>query len=138
MNRGPGTAEKPAPASASEEKSGVRTTSVLGSTRLRFERWASSCVLTIEAPAREDLIHELYRLLFSNGVQVVRVHAQVLGDRTLHELEVVDADGKLLDEESWRNVQASIAEHLGDRVAPLGPELRFTRNSTRTVRQAAE
>ena len=68
----------------------------------------------------------------------MRVHAQVLGDRTLHELDVVDADGKLLDEESWRNVQASISEHLGDRVAPFGPELRFTRNSTRTVRQAAE
>ena len=81
MNRGPGTAEKPARESDSKEKSGVRTTTLLGTTRLRFERWQSSCVLTVEAPARDDLIHELYRLLFSSGVQVVRVHAQVLGDR---------------------------------------------------------
>jgi UTP:GlnB (protein PII) uridylyltransferase len=140
MKRALGTAEKPAlnPTPDSEEKSGVRTTSVLGSTRLRFERGAVSCILTVEAPARDDLIHELYRLLFSSGVQVVRVHAQVLGDRTLHELDVVDADGHSLDEECWRKVQASICEHLGDRVAPFGPELRFTRGPARALRQAAE
>src|SRR6476619_1785033 len=102
MKRGPGTAEKPAPSSTPpSEKSGVRATTVLGSTRLRFERWAVSCVLTVEAPARDDLIHVLYRLLFSNGVQVVRVHAQVLGDRTLHELDIVDPEGEQLDEEHW-------------------------------------
>ena len=139
MSRGLGIAGKP-PVHATEasEKSGVRATTVLGSTRLRFERSECYCVLTVEAPARDDLIPELYRLLVAAGVQVVRVHAQVLGERTLHELDIVDPDGNLLDEECWRDVQGSIFDHLGDRVAPFGPELCFTRSSARRTSQVAE
>ncbi len=139
MRRSLGIAGKPAANALEEsEKSGVRATAALGSTRLRFERSACFFVLTVEAPARDDLIPELYRLLLSAGAQVVRVHAQVLGDRTLHELAIVDCDGNLLDEDRWRDVQTSIFEHLGDRVAPIGPELSFTRAMRRTQREFAE
>jgi hypothetical protein len=112
----------------SSEKSGIRNAALLGSTRLRFERGSSVCVITVEAPVRNDLIPELYRLLLSAGVQVMRVHAQVLGDRTLHELDIAFVDGTPLDDERWRNVQAVTIDYLGDRVAPHGPELRFTRS----------
>jgi hypothetical protein len=139
MSRSLGIAEKPAADITEEsEKSGVRATTALGSTRLRFERSAHFFVLTVEAPSRDDLIPDLYRLLLAAGAQVVRVHAQVLGDRTLHELAIVDREGNLLDEDRWRDVQASIFEHLGDRVAPIGPELSFTRATVRTQREVAE
>ena len=144
MSRGPAQVEEKVekPASNMEssppEKSGVRATSVLGSTRLRFERSPYHCLLTIEAPARDQLLPELYHLLLAAGVQVIRVHSQVLGDRTLHELAAVDRDGNPIDEERWRDVQVVIFEHLGDRVAAVGPELRFTRGRSRPLRHVAE
>lgn len=142
MKRGHGIVENASadPELDLAEKSGVRTTAVLGSTRLRFERCSPCCVLTVEAPARDDLMPELYRRLLAARVQVVRVHAQVLGDRTLHELDVLEPDGTSLDDAHWQAVQAAIAEYLGDRVAPIGPELRFTRARSllRALRQAAE
>ena len=124
--------KKPAEnAAKNSDRSDVRATSVLGSTRLRFERDRDQCSLVVEAPVCDDVLPELYRLLFSCGAQVIRVHAQVLGERTLHELHVVGFDGTVLDEVTWETVQIAIFEHLGARLAEAGPELRFTRPGRR-------
>jgi hypothetical protein len=116
------------------EKSGVRATAVYGSTRLRFERCDPHCVITVEAPVHDDLIPKLYRLLIATRTQVVRVHAQVLGDRTLHELDVVEFDGSPLPAARWGAIQAEIVDHLGTRLAPQAPELSFTRQRLLTNR----
>ncbi|HEV8245346.1 MAG TPA: hypothetical protein VGP93_06250, partial [Polyangiaceae bacterium] len=93
---------------------------------MRFRRKSVHCVLTVEAPACEDLMPELYRLLLSVHVQVVRVHAQVIADRVLHELDMLEFDGTPLEEERWRAVQTTVISYLGDRLlldappAPLG------------------
>jgi len=140
MSRGPAQVEKPPSnvESSRPEKSGVRATSVLGSTRIRFERETYHCLLTIEAPSRDHLLPELYHLLLASGVQVVRVHSRVQGDRTLHELAAVDREGNPIDEQRWREVEVVIFEHLGDRVAAVMPEPRSTRAAEQGISRDLE
>lgn len=106
------------------------------SARIRFYRGVPQCVLTVDAPASEDWMPELYRLLHDAHVQVVRVHAQVMGDTVRHELEVIEYDGTPLPDDRWRAVQSTAISYLGDRIMMLGSEASSRSGTYELLRKA--
>ncbi len=116
----------------------VRASGPLPAASMHFRRRSPHCVLSVEAPACEDMMPELYRLLVGHRVQVVRVHAQVRNDRVLHELAALEHDGTPLDEARWRAIQAVVIAYLGDRVRTMAMDLAWTaRGRSQPPRRAA-
>ncbi len=112
----------------------------LAAASMHFKRHAPHCALSVEAPACEDMMPELYRLLVGIHVQVVRVHAQVRDDRVLHELDVLEFDGSPLEEQRWRTVQSVVIAYLGERVGTMTTDLAWPSSRGRAYqpRRAAE
>lgn len=103
--------------------------------QMRFRRDQDRCFLTVVTPRTKQLLPELYLLLTALGVQVVGVRAHGDGQTVVQELEVTNRDGKLLDEEQWRGVQAAAMGYLGDSLLSK-PGLRSTRAPTRLASNA--